>query len=161
GRAPDTAREGMPMTPTVEFHFDFGSPNAYCAHKLIGGIAARTGANFRYVPILLGGVFKLTNNQSPMGQFKDVKSQREPLQLEMRPSLRTHGRALFRMNPFFPVNTVQIMRGAIAAEMDGIANYVDVVFALMWEEGKKLDDRDVIRMSLDACGIDGARFLAR
>ena len=54
------------MTPKVEFHFDFGSPNAYFAHKVIPGIEQRTGAKFTYVPILLGGVFKLTNNQSPM-----------------------------------------------------------------------------------------------
>jgi 2-hydroxychromene-2-carboxylate isomerase len=65
------------MPATVEFHFDFGSPNAYVAHKVIPTIEGRTGARFDYVPILLGGVFKLTNNQPPMVQFKGVKNKGE------------------------------------------------------------------------------------
>ena len=62
------------MMPKVEFHFDFGSQNAYLAHKVLPAIEERTGIGFGYVPILLGGVFKLTNNQPPMVQFKDVKA---------------------------------------------------------------------------------------
>ena len=65
------------MTPRVEFHFDFGSPNAYFAHRVIPGIEQRTGVKFTYVPILLGGVFKLTNNQSPVVAFKEVKNKPE------------------------------------------------------------------------------------
>jgi 2-hydroxychromene-2-carboxylate isomerase len=150
------------MTPKVEFHFDFGSPNAYLVHKLIPQVEQRTGAKFAYVPILLGGVFKLTNNQPPMVQFKDVASKQNYQRLEMVRFVRKHGLSQFRMNPHFPVNTVQIMRGAVAAEMDGQpAKYVDAVFLHMWEEGKKMDDPEVIRAALDGSGLDGARTLAR
>ena len=150
------------MTPKVEFHFDFGSPNAYFVHKLIPQVEQRTGAKIAYVPILLGGVFKLTNNQPPMVQFKGVKNKQEYQRLEIVRFIKKHGLTAFKMNPHFPVNTVQIMRGAVAAEMDGqLAKYVDAVFRHMWEEGRKMDDPEVIRAALDASGIDGARMLAR
>jgi 2-hydroxychromene-2-carboxylate isomerase len=150
------------MTPKVEFHFDFGSPNAYFVHKLIPEVEKRAGATFTYVPILLGGVFKLTNNVAPMVAFKGVKNKLEYQRLETQRFIRKHRLTRFKMNPHFPVNTVQIMRGAVAAEMDGqLANYADAVFALMWEEGKKMDDAEVIRAALDAAGLDGARMLAR
>jgi 2-hydroxychromene-2-carboxylate isomerase len=150
------------MTPKVEFHFDFGSPNAYFSHKLIPGIEQRTGAKFVYVPILLGGVFKATGNVAPMVAFKDVKGKLAYQRLETLRFIRKHGLTRFEMNPHFPVNTVQIMRGAVAADMEGqLANYADAVFRLMWEDEKKMDDPEVIRTSLDAAGLDGARTLAR
>jgi 2-hydroxychromene-2-carboxylate isomerase len=148
--------------PKVEFHFDVGSPNAYLVHKLIPGIEQRTGAKLIYVPILLGGVFKLTNNQAPMVQFKGIKNKLEYQRLEFTRFIRTHGLARFKMNPHFPVNTVQVMRGAVAAEIDGqLARYVDAVFRNMWEEGLMLDDPAVITAALTQSGLDGARTLAR
>ena len=148
------------MVP-VEFHFDFGSPNAYLAHRVIPAIEGRTGVVFRYVPILLGGVFKLTNNQSPMLQFKGIKNKLDYQRLEVRRFIKKHGLTRFQMNPHFPVNTVQIMRAAVAAEPRGVfARYVEVVFTAMWEEGKKMDDAEVIRATLDAAGLDGTQLLA-
>lgn len=150
------------MAPRVEFHFDFGSPNAYLSHKLIPDIERRTGASFVYVPVLLGGVFKLTNNQAPMLQFKGIKNKLEYQRLEMQRFIRKHGLTAFRMNPFFPVNTVQIMRGAVAAGMAGaLLPYVDAVFHHMWEEPKKMDDAEVIRAALTQSGLDAGRILAR
>ena len=146
----------------VEFHFDFGSPNAYLAHKLILGIEQRTGAAFVYVPVLLGGVFKLTNNLAPMTQFKDVKNKLEYQRLEFQRFIDKHGLRQFRWNPHFPVNTVQIMRGAIVAQMDGkLMPYVDAVFRHMWEVPKKMDDPAVIGAALEESGLDAARILAR
>lgn len=146
----------------VEFHFDFGSPNAYLAHKLILGIEQRSGAAFVYVPILLGGVFKLTNNAAPMVQFKDVKNKLAYQRLEFQRFIDKHGLKQFQWNPHFPVNTVQIMRGAIVAQMDGnLMPYVDAVFHHMWEAPKKMDDAEVIRAALEESGIDAARILAR
>mgnify|MGYP005648559717 CR=1 FL=1 len=105
--------------PTFEFHFDFGSPNAYIAHKLIPGIVERTGVACDYVPVLLGGVFKLTNNKSPMEQFQGIKNKNEYGGLEMARFVRKHGLSKYQRNPHFPVNTVQIMRGAIVAQRAG------------------------------------------
>ena len=146
----------------VEFHFDFGSPNAYLSHLVIPEIEQRTGATFEYVPVLLGGVFRLTNNRSPMESFQGVKNKLEYQRLEMQRFIRRHAITRFTFNPFFPVNTLMIMRGAVAAQMDGVLpRYVDEVFRHMWAEPKKMDDPEVIRAALDESGLDGARFLAR
>jgi 2-hydroxychromene-2-carboxylate isomerase len=150
------------MSTQVEFHFDFGSPNAYLSHKVIPAIETRTGARFSYVPVLLGGVFKLTNNQAPMVQLEGIKNKGEYQQLEMQRFIRHNGITQFRMNPHFPVHTVQIMRGAVAAGLDGVLmRYVDAVFHYMWEEPRKMDDPEVIRTALDQSGLDGAGLLAR
>jgi 2-hydroxychromene-2-carboxylate isomerase len=147
--------------PQVEFHFDFGSPNAYLAHLLIPEIEQRTGAPFEYVPVLLGGVFKLTNNRSPMESFQGVKNKLEYQRMETQRFIRRHGITRFAMNPFFPVNTLMIMRGAVAAQMEGVfARYVDEVFRHMWAEPKKMDDPAVARAALDQSGLDGGRLIA-
>jgi 2-hydroxychromene-2-carboxylate isomerase len=146
----------------VEFHFDFGSPNAYLSHLLIPAIEQRTGATFAYVPVLLGGVFRLTNNRSPMEAFQGVRNKLEYQRLEMRRFIRRHAITRFTFNPFFPVNTLTIMRGAVVAQMDGVlAHYVDEVFRHMWADPKKMDDPEVARAALDESGLDGARLLER
>ena len=147
--------------PRVEFHFDFGSPNAYLSHAVVPEIERRTGARFEYVPILLGGIFKATNNVSPIAAFKDVKNKLDYQRLEIKRFIEKHG-VRFQMNPFFPVNTLTVMRGAVAAEEEGyLRKYVDAVFHDMWEAPKKMDDPEVIRTALDAAGLPGARILER
>ena len=146
----------------VEFHFDFGSPNAYFCHKLIPDIESRIGVVFEYVPVLLGGVFKLTNNQSPMVAFARVKNKPEYNRLETQRFIAKHGLTAYNRNPHFPVNTIQIMRGAVAAQLDGnYEAYVDAVYHHMWEDPKKMDEPDVIRSALDESGLDGATVLTR
>ncbi|MDA1097651.1 MAG: 2-hydroxychromene-2-carboxylate isomerase [Proteobacteria bacterium] len=147
--------------PKFEFHFDFGSPNAYLCHKVLPGVVARTGIACDYLPVLLGGVFKLTNNKSPMVQFQGIKNKNEYGALEMERFVRKHGLTKFSRNPHFPVNTVQIMRGAIVAQRTGrLDEYVDAVYLHMWEEPKKMDDPDVIAAALNQSGFDGTAILA-
>ncbi len=147
-------------TVNAQFLFDFGSPNAYLAHKVIPDIEARTGVTFEYVPILLGGLFRLTGNRSPVEAFAGIKNKPEYGRLEMERFVRRHGLTAFRMNPHFPVNTLQIMRGAIAATQDGsFTRYVDAVFGAMWERGLKMDDPAVIEAALNEAGLAGARLL--
>jgi len=146
----------------IEFHFDFGSPNAYLAHRVIPAIEHRIGARFRYVPILVGGVFKATNNRSPAEAFADIRNKRAFMELETQRFLARHGIGDFRRNPFFPVNTLTLMRGAVAARHEQcFERYVDTVFHHMWSEPKKLDDPEVIRAVLDDNGFDAERLLAR
>jgi 2-hydroxychromene-2-carboxylate isomerase len=146
----------------VEFHFDFGSPNAYLSHLVIPDIEKRTGAKFQYVPVLLGGVFRLTNNRSPMESFQGIRNKLEYQRLETERFIRRHGITRFTFNPFFPVNTLMIMRGAVAAQLEGVfARYVDEVFRHMWAEPKKMDDPAVARAALEESGLDGARLLER
>ena len=150
------------MTLQVEFHFDFGSPNAYLSHCVIPEIERRTGATFAYVPVLLGGVFKLTNNRPPMDQTAGVKNKSEYARIETDRFIRRHGIDKYSWNPDFPVNTLRIMRGAVAAEVDGwLDRYVAAVFRHMWEEPKKMDEPDVIVSALAEDGIDGAALLER
>jgi len=142
------------MTVKVEFHFDFGSPNAYLSHRVIPAIEERTGVRFSYVPILLGGVFKMTNNVSPAVSLQGIKNKPEYQGLETRRFLAEHGIDDYRPNPHFPVNTLQIMRGAIVAQREGcFERYVDEVYRHMWSEPKKMDDPEVIRSALEESGL--------
>jgi 2-hydroxychromene-2-carboxylate isomerase len=143
----------------VEFHFDFGSPNAYLAHLVIPEIEQRTGAKFEYVPVLLGGVYKLTGNRSPAESLAGVKNKPDYERLETARFIKRHGITRFRQNPFFPVNTLTIMRGAIAAQVLGVfERYVDETYRHMWSEPKKLDDQAVLRAALLESGFDAERF---
>ncbi len=142
---------------TVEFHFDFGSPNAYLSHLVIPEIEKRTGAKFEYVPVLLGGVFKMTNNRSPAETLRGIKNKPEYERLETQRFIKRHGITKFQSNPFFPVNTLMIMRGAIAAKSMGIFDrYIDEVYRHMWAEPKKMDDPAVVRKVLEGAGFDSA-----
>lgn len=147
---------------TVEFLFDFGSPNAYLTHRVIPAIERRTGARFEYVPVLLGGIFKLTNNQSPIMAYRDVRNKLQYQQVEMQRFIRRHGLTEFQFNPHFPVNTLVLMRGAVAAQMDDVLMpYVDAAMRHMWEAPKKMDDPAVIAEALSQSGLDGRRLLER
>ena len=151
-------RNGERMS-TVEFHFDLGSPNAYLSHLVLPEIEQRTGVKFEYVPILLGGIFKLTNNRSPAESLVGIKNKPEYERLEMSRFLHRHGITRFRSNPFFPVNTLMLMRGAIAAQSLGVfERYVDEMYRHMWADPKKMDDPNVLRTALDESGLDSARF---
>ncbi|MDW3686666.1 2-hydroxychromene-2-carboxylate isomerase [Cupriavidus sp. CV2] len=148
--------------PTVQFLLDFGSPNAYLSHKVIPAIESRTGVTFEYVPILLGGLFRLTGNRSPAEAFAGIKNKQAFARLETQRFVDRHHIVGYRSNPHFPVNTLQIMRGAAAALIGGgFEQYVDVVFSAMWERGLKMDDPAVIEATLNEAGLDGARMLAR
>jgi len=142
------------MSVSIEFHFDFGSPNAYLCHLVIPKLETRTGERVEYVPILLGGVFKATNNASPAITLQGIKNKGEYQALEIRRFLARHSITDFAPIPFFPVNTLHIMRGAIAAQrVDCFERYVDEVYRHMWAEPKKMDDPDVIRAALEESGL--------
>jgi 2-hydroxychromene-2-carboxylate isomerase len=150
------------MNVSVEFHFDFGSPNAYLAHLVIPAIEKRTGVRFTYVPVLLGGVFKATGNVSPAVSLRGVKNKPQYEALEMRRFLARHGITRFASNPFFPVNTLQIMRGAVAAQRIGcFERYVDEVYRHMWADPKKMDEPAAIRAALVESGLPADQLLAR
>jgi 2-hydroxychromene-2-carboxylate isomerase len=143
----------------VEFLFDFGSPNAYLSHLVIPEIEKRHGVKFEYLPVLLGGVFKLTNNRSPAETNLGIKNKPQYQQLETERFLRQHGITRFRSNPFFPVNTLMIMRGAVAARKLGVfERYVDEVYRHMWSDPKKLDDPAVLKAALIESGLPADRL---
>jgi 2-hydroxychromene-2-carboxylate isomerase len=150
----------MVMT-NVEFLFDFGSPNAYLAHKVIPEIEARTGVKFDYVPVLLGGIFKLANNRPPMIAFGEVKGKMAYEMKETERFIRRHHITTFKFNPNFPVNTLALMRMAVAAKQMGtLMPYVEAAFHHMWEAPKKMDDADEIRAALLESGLDADALIA-
>lgn len=149
------------MTATAEFLFDFASPNAYLAQRVLPALEQRTGSSFKYTPVLLGGVFKATNNKAPMLAYADIPSKLAYEQLELERFVKKHA-IPFRMNPFFPVNTLLLMRIATGAWLDGqLPPVFEVLMHHMWEEPKKLDDPQVVQSTLSQAGIDAARLLAR
>ena len=128
----------------VEFHFDFGSPNAYLSHLVIPEVEQRISVKFAYVPVLLGGVFKATGNASPAEMLQGVKNKGEYQGIEVQRFLKKHGITTFTHNPFFPVNTLQIMRGAVLAQQsDFFDRYVNEIYRHMWQDPKKLDDLEL------------------
>jgi 2-hydroxychromene-2-carboxylate isomerase len=149
------------MTKTIDFIFDFGSPNAYLAWKVLPDVAARTGARVNLIPCLLGGLFKLTNNQPPMAAFGAVKGKLAYEQRETERFVKAHGLTAYRFNPHFPVNTLLIMRGLVAARHAGVGDaYVEAVLRAMWEDGRKMDDPEVVAEVLAAAGLDAPALLA-
>jgi 2-hydroxychromene-2-carboxylate isomerase len=144
----------MVMTREIEFLYDFGSPNAYLVHRAIEDMDSVT---FRYVPVLLGGIFKATGNQSPMQAYGHIAAKRDYDMLEMRRFMARHDINNFRMNPHFPVNTLLAMRGAVAAEQAGCAeDYIEAMMTGLWEQGLKLDEPSVWAEVVSAAGLDAA-----
>jgi 2-hydroxychromene-2-carboxylate isomerase len=148
------------MAKTLEFLFDFASPNGYFAYRALPPILARTGAKLEITPVLLGGLFKATGNQAPMLAFANVKGKIAYDMLEIRRFVAKHGLTKFRMNPHFPVNTLMLMRGFVAARALGAGDgYLEMGLTGMWEEGLKLDDADVLARRIESAGLDGKRIL--
>ncbi len=148
--------------PAPQFLFDFGSPNAFLSHEAIPAIEQRTGVKFEYVPILLGGIFKATNNKSPAESLAGIKNKPEFQVVETERFVRRFAVKPYTPNPFFPVNTLNLMRAAVAAQFERVfEKYVDAAFHHMWVEPKKMDDPEVARKALAGSGLDAAKLLAR
>ena len=150
------------MAKTVDFIFDFASPNAYFVHQVVPEIESRTNAHFNYIPCLLGGIFRATGNQAPMITYANVRGKAAYDALESKRFMARHNITRFKMNPHFPVNTLLVMRGAIVAELDGrLPSYIDVVLHHMWEEPKNMGDPETVAAVLSESGFDGPAMLAR
>jgi 2-hydroxychromene-2-carboxylate isomerase len=149
------------MSATIEFIFDFASPNAYLAYRALPPILERTGARLMINPCLLGGIFKATGNVAPGVAFAAVKGKLDYEMLEFRRFIAKHGIDKFRFNPHFPVNSLMLMRGFLAAREAGVeADYLEMGLEGLWEEGLKLDDGEVLARRMDSAGLNSASLLA-
>jgi 2-hydroxychromene-2-carboxylate isomerase len=158
----DTLHTNAMKPLQVQFLFDFGSPNAYLCHKVLADIEARTGVRFEYLPILLGGLFKLSNNRSPVEAFADIPNKLAYDKLEVQRFITKHKLTRFKFNPHFPVNTLKIMRLAVAAQALGCGpQTIDAMYSAMWEQARDMDDPDEIAAVLREAGLDGPALLAR
>ena len=142
------------MAKTLEFYFDYGSPYSYLADTQVEAIAQRTGATLVRKPMLLGGVFKSTGNHSPA-----ELAQKSAWSAFDMPLWARHYGVPFRRNPFFPINTLALMRGAAAAELDGaFARYHPAIFKAMWVDGRNMNDLKELAAVLAAAGFDPQEF---
>jgi 2-hydroxychromene-2-carboxylate isomerase len=162
GGVKKTAWEAVMSVAAPQFMFDFGSPNAFLSHEAIPAIEKRIWTKFEYVPVLLGGIFKATNNRSPAETLAGIKNKREFQAIETDRFVKRFQVKPYTWNPFFPVNTLNLMRAAVAAQMEDVfEKYVDAAFHHMWVEPKKMDDPEVAVAALTASGLDAKRLFAR
>jgi 2-hydroxychromene-2-carboxylate isomerase len=161
-RSKENSWEAVMSVAAPQFMFDFGSPNAFLSHEAIPAIEKRIGTKFEYVPVLLGGIFKATNNRSPAETLAGIKNKREFQAIETDRFVKRFQVKPYTWNPFFPVNTLNLMRAAVAAQMEDVfEKYVDAAFHHMWVEPKKMDDPEVAVAALTASGLDAKRLFAR
>jgi 2-hydroxychromene-2-carboxylate isomerase len=150
----------MTMAPRIEFYFDFGSPNAYLAYKVMPAIERRLGTTFELKPALLGGIFKATGNQSPAVTLAGVPTKAAYERRETERFVARHDLTRFRFNPAFPINTLHMMRGAMLARKLGVFEpYVEAVYAGMWEQALNMGDLDVFHGALGAAGLPTQAFV--
>lgn len=150
------------MTKSFDFIFDFAGPNGYLVHKVLPEFCAKHGATANYIPCLLGGIMKATNNQPPMMRYAETPAKRDYEMLEFSRFIKANGLTQFKMNPHFPVNSLRIMRLAVAAQHEGVfAPYCEAMFAAMWEAGRNLADPETIAEVITAAGLDADALAAR
>ena len=145
------------MSATLEFYFDFASPTAYLAHKRLGQLASQYPLEVNYKPMLLGGVFKATGNASPI----TIPAKGHYMMVHDLPRFAKRYGVAMNPNPHFPINTLNLMRGAIAAERLGcFDDFVDVVYHAVWVQGKNMGDIEVVTQVLNDNDLDGQALLA-
>ena len=144
----------------VDFIYDVATPNGYLAHKVIPECADRTGVKFNYVPCLAGGIFKLTNNTPPLIATADIKNKADYFFIEMNRFIEKYNLTKFKNNSYFPQNSLNIQRGAIAAEKLGILKeYIECTMSAMWEKDLNIQDLKILEKALDDEGIDHKTIL--
>tara|TARA_B100000767_G_scaffold257793_1_gene265947 strand:+ start:231 stop:836 length:606 start_codon:yes stop_codon:yes gene_type:complete len=144
----------------VDFIFDIASPNAYFCHQLIPGFEERARVQFNYVPCLLGGIMKLSGNQPPFVAYADIENKNNYQFIEIERFIKQHNLLKYKFNSNFPVNTVQVQRGALAAQELGIfQQYLEVMLCAMWEEDKNLADLDVLQSVLVDNNLDAEAII--
>lgn len=139
----------------VDFIYDVATPNGYLAHKVVPWFEKRTGAKFNYIPCLAGGIFKLTNNTPPLIATANVKNKADYFFIEINRFIEKHKLTKFKNNSYFPQNSLNIQRGAVAANKLGILmEYIECTMTAMWEKDLNIQELDVLKKALNDDGID-------
>ncbi|MFB1033804.1 MAG: 2-hydroxychromene-2-carboxylate isomerase [Sinobacterium sp.] len=145
------------MSITVDFYFDFGSPTAYLAYKRLRQLKQQYTFEINYKPVLLGGIFKASDNQSPVANpAKGAYMLTHDL-----PRFAERYNVPLKFNPFFPINTLPLMRGAYAAIEEGCFEaYVEALYIGLWQDELNLGDVEIIKATLEAAGLDANKLMA-
>jgi 2-hydroxychromene-2-carboxylate isomerase len=141
----------------LEFFFDYGSPYSYLANSRLPALVERSGAELQYRPMLLGGVFKATDNRSPALEPCEAKRSYGALELQR---WIAHLGVPFRGNPHFPINTLLLMRTAVAAQHAGVfVPFHRAVYPAFWAEEENLGEPEVVARVLEKAGLDARALL--
>ena len=146
------------MEKQVEFYFDFGSPASYLAWTQLPKIATECGAAIAWRPMLLGGVFKATGNQSPV----TIAPKGKWMWGDLDRWAHRYGVPL-NSNPNFPINTLMLMRGAAGLQLrepDRFLTYVETMFRAIWVNAANLNDPAVVAATLKEAGFNPAAMMA-
>lgn len=146
------------MTKSVEFFFDLGSPATYLAYTQLPGICEQTGSQLIYRPMLLGGVFKATGNASPA----TIAAKGRYMFVDLSRYANRYGVA-FRLNPYFPINTLLLMRAVTGVQMhhpERFLDFIDCLFRALWVDGRNLNDPAVVAAVMAEHGFDAQAILA-
>ena len=143
------------MIRQFEFYFDFGSPYSFLAHNEIRRIEKENSIKIQYMPILLGGLFELVGTKAnadiPIkGKYmiKDCKLWAEKYNIK------------FKFNNYFPIMTLNLMRGVLVAEKKGFSeNFINEVFDSIWKHGLDLNDNQIFEKVLKTLNINPKTFL--
>jgi 2-hydroxychromene-2-carboxylate isomerase len=139
------------MSKSLEFYFDVGSPTAYLAWRRLWQLREQYGLEIVYRPMLLGGIFKATGNASPVS----IPAKGDYMLQHDLPRFALRYAVDLNLNPHFPINTLPLMRSAIAAQhQDCIEDYLDAVFPAIWVDGKNMGDSEIIAAVLRDAGMD-------
>lgn len=149
------------MTKTIEFIFDFVSPNAYLVWQPLRALAARQGAQIKITPAFLGGMHKLTGNAPPFIRDAEVKGKNAYAKLEMQRFIEKHGFHRFKMNPKFPFNSVNLLRMLVSLSGDDQIRFIDAMTPALWEEGLDVTDAAAVAAVLTKAGLDAEALAAR
>jgi 2-hydroxychromene-2-carboxylate isomerase len=144
------------MSDRIDFYFDYGSPTSYLAYKQLPGVIMRTGVEVDHRPILLGGVYQATSNHSPL----DLPLKRKWMEGDMQFFAERYG-VPFAPNPYFPINTLVLMRGAVYAQQEGFLDqYSDAVFHAMWGSPENMNEPAVIAKVLQSADLNVQKIVA-
>ena len=145
------------MIKSFDFYFDFVSPYSFLAHKEIIRIEKQNSVKIKYKPILLGGLHNLHGIKAPA--FIPAKAKHMIRDCKL---IAEKNKIKFKFNSYFPIRSLNLMRGVLIAEEDNYKSYyVDSIFNAIWEDGLNMNDENIIQKILKNLNINPKTFLLR
>ena len=145
------------MINPFDFYFDFISPYSFLAHKEIKIIERRESIKIRYKPILLGGLHNLHGIKAPA--FIPAKAKHMVRDCKL---IAEKKKIKFKFNSYFPIKSLNLMRGVIVAEEDNYKSYyIDNIFNSVWQDGLNMNDENIIEKVLKNLNVNPKTFLLR
>ena len=145
------------MIKSFDFYFDFVSPYSFLAHKQIRKIEKKEGFKIRYKPILVGGLHNLHGIKAPA--FIPAKAKHMIRDCKL---IAAKNGVKFKFNSYFPIRSLNLMRGVFVAEEDNIkSNYIDCIFNTIWQDGLNMNDQVIVEKVLKNLNVNPKTFILR